>query len=138
MFTGLHHTALITRDMAATTLFWRDAMGLPLTARIEPDGLKHWFFELTPGESIAFFEFDDDLPAPVEAKRPGVLPRDGRLFDHLAIGISDLSSLDVLRARLEAHGVAVRGPVDHGICLSIYFEDPNGISVEACVDAAAA
>ncbi|MCO4747381.1 MAG: VOC family protein [Proteobacteria bacterium] len=133
MFTGLHHTALITRDMAATTRFWRDAMGLPLTSQLEPHGLKHWFFELTPHESIAFFEFDAELPEAVEPKRPGVVPRDGRLFDHLAIGVADVESMRALQARLEQHGVAVRGPVDHEVCLSIYFEDPNGISVEVCV-----
>jgi catechol-2,3-dioxygenase len=32
------------------------------------------------------------------------------------------------KARTE--GVEVRGPVDHGFCLSIYMRDPNGYVVE--------
>ena len=37
--------------------------------------------------------------------------------------------LDTLR-ELEARGIDVLGVIDHGICLSIYFFDPNGIRLE--------
>jgi glyoxylase I family protein len=38
------------------------------------------------------------------------------------------------KARIESHGVDVLGPVDHGICKSIYFFDPNGHRLELTVD----
>ena len=38
------------------------------------------------------------------------------------------------KAKLEAHGVEVLGPVEHGICRSIYFFDPNGHRLELTVD----
>jgi len=132
MFTGVHHTALITRDLESTTRFWRDALGLPLTTQIDRDGLRHWFFQLTEHDAIAFFEFAQEIPDGIASKRPGVTPTDGRHFDHLALGVDSRDGLDALGARLAEHGVEVRGPVDHGVCHSIYFEDPNGISLEAC------
>ena len=38
------------------------------------------------------------------------------------------------KKRIEAHGVEVLGPVDHTICKSIYFFDPNGHRLELAVD----
>ena len=38
------------------------------------------------------------------------------------------------KKRIESHGVEVLGPVDHGICKSIYFFDPNGHRLELAVD----
>jgi catechol-2,3-dioxygenase len=38
------------------------------------------------------------------------------------------------KAKLEAHGLDVIGPTDHGICKSIYFFDPNGHRLELTVD----
>jgi catechol 2,3-dioxygenase-like lactoylglutathione lyase family enzyme len=131
-FTGLHHTALITRDIERTASFWSGTLGLPLTQRVERDGFKHWFFELTETESIAFFEYEDETPNLDEFKMPGRLPTDGRQLDHLALGVEDEEALLSWHRRLTDDGVAVRGPVDHGIAKSIYFEDPNGISLEVC------
>jgi catechol 2,3-dioxygenase-like lactoylglutathione lyase family enzyme len=132
MFTGVHHTALITRDLERTTHFWRDVLGLPLTQAIEAGGFKHYFFEVSATDCVAFFEFEGPLPEGIDYKGPGVRPEDGRQFDHLALGVADEEALALVQARLEDHGVHVRGPVDHGICRSIYFDDPNGISLEAC------
>jgi hypothetical protein len=39
--------------------------------------------------------------------------------------------LEELRARLKAHGCEVTDVVDHGFVRSIYFNDPNGIALEA-------
>ena len=132
MFTGVHHTALITRDLEATTRFWRDALGLPLTIQLHREGFRHWFFQVSETDSIAFFAFDDDGHQALTAKGAGVAPADGRHFDHLALGVADEADLAALAQRLATHGVAVRGPVVHPFCRSIYFHDPNGISLEAC------
>ena len=34
------------------------------------------------------------------------------------------------KTRLRDNGIAVKGPIDHGICSSIYFSDPNGYVLE--------
>ena len=41
-----------------------------------------------------------------------------------------LETLQAHKARLEAAGVAVKGPKDHHFVHSIYFYDPNGIRLE--------
>ena len=47
--------------------------------------------------------------------------------------VVELATLEATKARLEQHGVEVRGPVDHeGWSKSIYFEDPNGLQLECC------
>ena len=34
------------------------------------------------------------------------------------------------KTRLRENGIPVKGPIDHGICSSIYFSDPNGYVLE--------
>jgi catechol-2,3-dioxygenase len=53
---------------------------------------------------------------------------------HLALRVADEAALLRAKQRIESHGVEVLGPVDHGICRSIYFFDPNGHRLELAVD----
>jgi glyoxylase I family protein len=53
---------------------------------------------------------------------------------HLALRVADEEALLRNKRRIESHGVEVLGPVDHGICKSIYFFDPNGHRLELTVD----
>ena len=39
--------------------------------------------------------------------------------------------MEELRARLKSHGCEVTDVIDHGFVRSIYFNDPNGIALEA-------
>ena len=50
-------------------------------------------------------------------------------MDHLAIDFS-LEDLERMRERLVEAGVAVEGPIDRGYERSIYFRDPNGVTIE--------
>ena len=128
-FTGVSHLAFITRDLEATVRFYRDLLGLRLGLALADSTTKHYFFELTPRDSIAFFVWDD--AAPIVEKRPGVPTRAPRGFDHVALGVASKRDLLALRDRLDAAGVSVEGPIDHGLGWSIYFKDPNNIDLEA-------
>jgi len=44
-----------------------------------------------------------------------------------------MKALQEGKKRLEAHGVQVLGPKDHGMCQSIYFMDPDGHRLEMTV-----
>jgi catechol 2,3-dioxygenase-like lactoylglutathione lyase family enzyme len=132
-FTGVSHLAFITRDLSATVRFYRDLLGLRLGLALADDTTKHYFFELTPRDSIAFFVWDDATP--IAPKRPGVPTRAARGFDHVALGVASKGDLLALRERLDAAGVTVEGPIDHGLGWSIYFKDPNNIDLEASWDA---
>jgi glyoxylase I family protein len=49
---------------------------------------------------------------------------------HIAFEVKDYKALVAAKQHVEAEGLAVIGPVDHGIFQSIYFFDPNGHRLE--------
>ena len=58
------------------------------------------------------------------------MPGAGRNFDHVSINVDTEEELLDLQRRARESGVAASDVVDHGMTDSIYFEDPNGISME--------
>lgn len=128
-FMGINHLALVTGDMDKTVRFYRDVMGMPLVATVGNRAFRHYFFDMGQGNTIAFFEWPGITTGP--AKDSGVPAHDGRHFDHLSFCVESLEALHDLQERLRAHGVDVTRVVDHNFIQSIYFDDPNGISLEA-------
>jgi len=132
---GLHHFAWRCRDAEETRRFYEDLLGLPLVHIIRLDRVPstgaycpyvHIFFEMRDGSCIAFFDLGDgQAPAPSPNTPDWVM--------HIAMRMDSLEELVVMRDRLAAHGVQVLGPVDHGMCQSIYFFDPNGLRLEFAV-----
>ena len=53
---------------------------------------------------------------------------------HIAFKLDDLDELEQMQQRLEASGIDVLGPINHGIFDSIYFFDPNGHRLEFAVN----
>ena len=127
---GVHHLALITTDMDATTRFWHGVLDARLVITLATDAFRHYFFEFAPGSTVAFFEYRDQ-PVDTYAKPAGVPFPQAAQFDHLALGLADEEALERLRDRLKAHDCEVTDVVDHGVLRSIYFTDPNGIALEA-------
>lgn len=135
---GVHHTAYRCRDAEETRVFYEDKLGFPLSLALEineepstgnPLKYMHLFFDIgslsdEETEFLAFFDLPD---TPEEddtfAEKWG--------FDlHLALRVSDHDTLTAWKAKLENAEIAVKGPIDHGICSSIYFNDPNGYVME--------
>lgn len=56
-FNGVNHLAMATGDMDKTILFWRDLLGMRLVAGLGQPGYRHYFFEISPYDLIAFFEW---------------------------------------------------------------------------------
>jgi catechol 2,3-dioxygenase-like lactoylglutathione lyase family enzyme len=127
---GVHHLALVTTDMDATVRFWDGVLGARLVVTLATDSFRHYFFEFAPGCTVAFFEYRDQ---PVEryAKPAGVPFPQASQFDHLSLGLADEEALLRLHHRLKEHDCEVTDVVDHGFLRSIYFNDPNGIALEA-------
>jgi catechol 2,3-dioxygenase-like lactoylglutathione lyase family enzyme len=54
---GVNHLALVTGDMDTTVRFYVGVLGARLVATIGTPTFRHYFFEIGPGNSIAFFEY---------------------------------------------------------------------------------
>ena len=127
---GVHHLALITEDMDATVRFWHGVLGARLVTTLATPAFRHYFFEVGPGNTVAFFEYHD-VELDGYAKPAGVPYRQASQFDHLSLALADEEALHRLQARLKEHGCEVTDVIDHQIMRSIYFTDPNGIALEA-------
>jgi catechol 2,3-dioxygenase-like lactoylglutathione lyase family enzyme len=127
---GVHHLALVTTDMDATVRFYAGVLDARLVATIATDAFKHYFFDFGTGNTIAFFEYAGQQ-VETFSKPAGVPFPQASQFDHLALHLVDEDALLRLRDRLKTHGCEVTDVVDHGFLRSIYFNDNNGIALEA-------
>jgi catechol 2,3-dioxygenase-like lactoylglutathione lyase family enzyme len=127
-FNGVNHLAMATGDMDKTIRFWRDLLGMRLVAGIGEPGYRHYFFEISPHDLIAFFEWPG--VEPVEEKEHGEPVKGPFVFDHVSFGVEEEEDLWELKDRLTAAGFPVSDMIDHGFIHSIYAYDPNGIPIE--------
>ncbi len=127
----LNHVAYRCRDASETAEFYAGVLGLPLAHTIVQDTVPstgqyaphaHVFFELGDGSWVAFFDVIDEEHVTQETSPDWA--------QHLALEVDSVEILAEKQARLEAHGISVLGPVDHGFIQSIYFFDPNGHRLE--------
>jgi catechol 2,3-dioxygenase-like lactoylglutathione lyase family enzyme len=130
-FKGIHHLALVTRDMDKTIYFWRDLLGMRLVAGLGEPGYRHYFFEISENDFLAFFEWPD--AAPVPERDHGYPAKGPRVFDHISFGLAGEEELWALQSRLSAADFPVSGVIDHGFIKSIYTWDPNGAPIEFSV-----
>jgi len=123
---------MVTPDMDTTVRFYHGVLGMPLVATLSAGPMRHYFFEIGPQHTLAFFEWaGSDIDTESVAKPAGVPPTFPAQFDHLSFNVPDEQSLVDLQSRLRGYDVGVTDIVDHGFLRSIYFTDPNGISLEA-------
>jgi catechol 2,3-dioxygenase-like lactoylglutathione lyase family enzyme len=127
---GINHLALITTDMDATVRFYHGVLGARVVATIGNPEFRHYFFELGPQCTVAFFEYPDSAIEPF-TKPAGVPDPRAAQFDHLALNLPDEDALHDLRRRLKSADCEVTDIVDHGGVRSVYFTDPSGIALEA-------
>src|SRR3954467_9509738 len=116
--------------MDAPVRFWHGVLDARLVATLATEAFRHYFFDFGPGTTIAFFEYNGQ---PVErfSKPAGVPFPLASQFDPLALHLVDEDALLRLRDRLKSHDCEVTDVVDHGFLRSIYFNDNNGIALEA-------
>jgi catechol 2,3-dioxygenase-like lactoylglutathione lyase family enzyme len=127
---GINHLALVTDDMDKTVRFYHGVLGARLIATIGTPDFRHYFFEIGPENTIAFFEYHG-FHSSTFTKPAGIHDRRAPQFDHLSFNLPDEEALLALRNRLKSAGCEVANVVDHGFIRSVYFNDPNGIALEA-------
>jgi catechol 2,3-dioxygenase-like lactoylglutathione lyase family enzyme len=129
------HLAFATKDLRSTHRFYSEAVGLGLV-HVEigdlPDGgwFRHIFYDVGGGELLAFFDLHTDAIGDYgTAISTGLgLPS---WVNHVALHADSVHEIDARKERLLTYGhdCAV---VDHGVAISLYVEDPNGITIEFC------
>ena len=133
---GLHHVAYRCKDARETTEFYTKYLDLEFDVAIAENEVPstgewsphiHLFFRMDDGSCVAFFE----LP---EAPDMKLDPNTPDWVQHLALKVPDMETQQLYKDRLEADGIEVIGPIDHQLCQSIYFFDPNGHRLELAVD----
>jgi len=127
-YTGINHMAMATGDIDGTIAFWRDLLGMRLVAGLGRPGYRHYFFEISEHDMIAFFEWPGVEPLP--EKDHGVPVQGPFAFDHVSFEVRNEDDLWCLKQRLEAADQWVSEVIDHGFIYSIYTFDPNNIPIE--------
>jgi len=127
-YNGVNHLAMATGDLDKTVRFWRDLLGMRLVAGLGQPGYRHYFFQISDNDLLAFFEWSGVQP--VADKEHGRPVHGPFIFDHVSFGVDNESDLWEIKDRLEAAGFNVSDVINHGFIHSIYAHDPNGIPIE--------
>lgn len=127
-YMGINHLAMATGDMDATIRFWRDLLGMRLVAGLGRPGYRHYFFEVSEHDMIAFFEWPKVEKIP--EKDHGVPVEGPFVFDHVSFEVASEDDLWEVKDKLEAADIWVSEVIDHGFIHSIYSFDPNQIPIE--------
>ena len=135
---GIHHLAVMTKDMKGQLEFFTQACGLPLVALFDMHGVPgawHGFVALNEDTYLAFCQVPgvEEVPSTVGLTHAGTgagVSAPGTM-QHVAFEVDSEDELLALRDRLRSNGVVALGPIDHGMCQSIYFAGPEGLTLEA-------
>ncbi len=134
---GVHHLAIATKDIKTQIEFFNDVLGCELVALYWMHGVEgawHGFMKLNDTCSIAFVETPDikeiDRTIGVTHAGSGGGPCAGGTMQHLALNVDTHDELLAMRDRIRSRGLTIFGPLDHGMCHSIYFAGPEDLSLE--------
>jgi glyoxylase I family protein len=120
---GVHHLALICRDVEETIQFYQEFLGFPLVDLLENrdyKGSSHFFFDIGNRNLLGFFDFPGHDHPDFHETIGGI--------QHIALSTSP-ENFRATKEKLDAAGVDYLGP-DRGVLNSIYMRDPNGIGIE--------
>jgi glyoxylase I family protein len=120
---GIHHVALICKDVETTIGFYQGLLGFPLVELVENrdyTGSSHFFFDVGNRNLLGFFDFPGHDHSDFMETIGGV--------QHIAISV-DAEHFTAARSRFEEAGIDFLGP-DRGADDSLYIRDPNGIGIE--------
>ncbi len=136
MIRGVHHAGIGVRDMEVSLRFYRDLLGLEVTADMELEGpvlddivgIKDGAVRIVHlkcgGQELELFQYTTPSTSS--------FPKDFKQCDggiiHVALLVDNLMELYEM---LKANGVKSNSePYDLGGTLCVYMRDPEGITVE--------
>tara|TARA_R110000868_G_scaffold2384_2_gene17608 strand:- start:6881 stop:7414 length:534 start_codon:yes stop_codon:yes gene_type:complete len=134
----IHHVAYRCKDAKETVDFYKRVLNMDFVLAIAedqvpstkaPDPYMHVFMDAGMGNVLAFFELPNSPAMGRDEQTP-------QWVQHIAFEVADMAALEEAKAHVEAEGLDVLGPVNHGIFKSIYFFDPNGHRLELVANTA--
>ena len=123
---SLGHVVLKVADLVRSEKFYSGVLGMSVCARFDEQGMKMTFFSLGNHHDLAIMEVSGtDAGGGDQAVG----------LHHVAFCVgTSLDELVEAKMHLEAAGVTPV-PVDHEVTKSLYFDDPDGNTLELYVDA---
>jgi catechol 2,3-dioxygenase len=116
----IDHVEVFVRDIEAAVQWYREVLGLTEVARWSPEPVMIG----AGGTKLALFRAAADAAGDSRGESGTTLRW------HRVAWQTDREGFAAAQAHLRERGVAFRGPVDHRIAQSIYFQDPDGHPLE--------
>ena len=120
--TGIGHVLLRVLDLERSKKFYSDVLGFRV---LEEDPEHGGAFMALEGQSHAIDLFPIRDAEAARRQTPGV-----RGLGHIAFRVDSEAALKDAHATLQKHGVEVTRSIDHVSQKSIYFNDPDGNTLE--------
>lgn len=134
---GIHHIAVMAADIKTHIGFFSDVLGFPLVALFDMHGVPgglHAFLRMNDHGYFSIVQLPgvDEIPCTLGVTHAGrgEMPSAAGTMQHLAFRAADEAELLAMRDRIRSRGINVLGPLDHGMCKSIYFAGPDGLTLE--------
>ena len=118
----LGHVLLRVLDLERSKTFYSDVLGFRV---LEEDPEHGGIFMALAGQSHAIDLFPVKDPEAARLQTPGV-----RGLGHIAFRVESEAALQEAYATLREHGVEITRSIDHVSQKSIYFNDPDGNTLE--------
>lgn len=133
---AVHHIAISTADIKGQIAFFSDVLGMSLTGLFWMHGVPnawHAFLEMGSASFSAVFipgnEEKETVMGQTHAGTGAGSSAPGTM-QHIALNVDTKDDLLNMRDRIRSRGVPVFGPIDHGLCHSIYFAGPENLTLE--------
>jgi len=140
---GIHHLAIMAADIKTHIDFFSQVLGCPLVALFPMHGVPgglHAFLRLNDHCYFSVVQLPGTSEIAIEIGRThagsGAGVSAAGSLQHLAFSVPDEAALLAMRDRIRAHGINALGPIDHGMCQSIYFAGPDRMTLEVATSAA--
>lgn len=130
---GVHHVALLTRDIDATITFYRDVLGMKIGAILTTGTMEARHCFITPGQGSYGLHFFEYAEAQIYGYPDGLhrAPFIPGAMQHIAFALPGEEEGIALRQRLATHGIATTEIGTLGPIRNTLFFDNNGILLEA-------
>jgi catechol 2,3-dioxygenase len=115
----IDHVEVLVHDLERSVRWYGEVLGLKEIGRFEP----HPIMIGAGGTMLALFLAQEPRrgPAPLDRQDP---------HWHLVAFRTDESDFAAAQEHLRSLGIPFRGPIDHQVSQSIYFQDPDGNPLE--------